>query len=190
MKYRSGFVSNSSSSSFIVAFPNDIQYDEHSIHMLLFNTNKNIDVFHKYHGTYKSYDIVDIICKDIVKQDGKTKKLIDDFFAYRVECDEELYNNAHQEIDDLERKYNALMLDNKDNVKSLRSELRKARKNVWKKVDDILIQRGRLLSASFINDNINAKLFVFTYSDEDGCNIYGFLRNYNVFKNLNHLTNN
>ena len=65
MKIRAGFVSNSSSSSFIVAFPKDIKLTKESIKDYLFGEQKFIT---NYDDSITTDEATNIILKDMINQ--------------------------------------------------------------------------------------------------------------------------
>lgn len=67
MKIRQGFVSNSSSSSFIVAFPRDFQISSDSVQSYLFAGQQSI-VAYDWIGTFDTKQIADVVTSDMRAQ--------------------------------------------------------------------------------------------------------------------------
>ena len=67
MKIRGGFVSNSSSSSFIVAFPKDMQISSDNVQNYLFAGQENITAY-DWIGTFTAKEIADQVTRDMREQ--------------------------------------------------------------------------------------------------------------------------
>ena len=67
MKIRGGFVSNSSSSSFIVAFPKDMEISSDNVQNYLFAGQENITAY-DWIGTFTAKEIADQVTRDMRAQ--------------------------------------------------------------------------------------------------------------------------
>lgn len=67
MKIRQGFVSNSSSSSFIVAFPKDMQITSEAVQNYLFPGQESITAY-DWIGTFTAKEIADQVTRDMREQ--------------------------------------------------------------------------------------------------------------------------
>lgn len=68
MKIRQGFVSNSSSSSFIVAFPKDMEVTSDNVHNHLFGPAFSSITAYDWIGTFSTKEIADQVTRDIREQ--------------------------------------------------------------------------------------------------------------------------
>lgn len=73
MKVRQGFVSNSSSSSFIVAFPKDFEITSDNVRQYLFGNQE--DVF-AYHGVFSTEHVADQVTRDMLAQTPNDEDVI------------------------------------------------------------------------------------------------------------------
>lgn len=75
MKIRQGFVSNSSSSSFIVAFPRNLEISTDSVKEYLFKDKTAICAY-DWHGTFSTEQIAEQVANDMSKQTPNDDKEI------------------------------------------------------------------------------------------------------------------
>lgn len=76
MKIRQGFVSNSSSSSFIVAFPKDIEKTEMSIHKYLFGEKFGVLCPYEWHEAVSTGQAAAEVLKDMLAQEANNQENI------------------------------------------------------------------------------------------------------------------
>jgi hypothetical protein len=80
MKVRTGFVSNSSSSSFIIAVPEGMEINESNMHRALYQTDNDVQFYPKYDwlhtGNISSHSVVSSVVNQI-KEKGKVENLIE-----------------------------------------------------------------------------------------------------------------
>jgi len=179
MKIRNGFVSNSSSSSFVVASPKKLKTIE-VIKEVLFPTEETfVDPYEHYsfspehahhsescicgavlvrgHESWPISEICDIILNEVKEQKPNNKKAIIDGFSGWYE--------GIPDYDNFE-----LPTGETDWVSYHKSEL-KCRKR---------------LAEKFIKDNPNSYIYVFEFSDNDG-SLYQSLEHGNTFYNVPHV---
>ena len=65
MKVRQGFVSNSSSSSFIVAFPKDFEITSDNVRQYLFGEQEHVTA---YHESFSTKQIAEQVTRDMLAQ--------------------------------------------------------------------------------------------------------------------------
>lgn len=70
MKIRQGFVSNSSSSSFIVAFPKDMEKTDAAVHQYLFGDNFGAITAYDWIGTFGTAEIAAQVAQDLREQEA------------------------------------------------------------------------------------------------------------------------
>ena len=82
MKTRYGFVSNSSSSSFVIAFPTDMKFDHDSLHDYLFpHGDESFKPWLHFNEVMTSHEVVDFLMRRINNQNEET--LDRDYSGYR-----------------------------------------------------------------------------------------------------------
>lgn len=165
MKRRNGFVSNSSSSSFVVAFPREPKSAKETKEILF----PNLDTLDYYDGRHKTMDIAKWVFDDIkiqlgketkfpeitdevkmcLRVEGSIEKIIDLFYPNLEEECSDSYWDLH---DALEKLQNAILYD-----------------------DD---PEGELLE-----EIPGAKIYTFVYSDDCG---QGHMEHGDIFRNLPH----
>ena len=164
MKIRNGFVSNSSSSSFVVAFDKEPK-NEKEVHKMMFNEEKfHYDYFHWCDGEtdtnkYDAYKISRTIFKEIEKLGQATQK----------EMVESVANG----------------LVDYDNLKKYED---KNGKVDWGEVEKEEYRLGREKVKKFIKDNKDNVFYVFQFSDNDS-KFDAVLEHTHIFKNLEHIQN-
>lgn len=160
MKIRNGFVSNSSSSSFIVAFskePTSVEEVQKEVFKELEYVGQPYDSFTVFSTTY----LAKIIFEDIQKQKPNIEESI-------IDSVEGGWFKGHVDYKDFEtpgNKNGAFDWEGYD----------KANKVAAKKVTD-----------KFIEDNKDKFIYVFSFSDNDP-DPYSTLEHGEIFRNLNHI---
>lgn len=112
MKKRNGFVSNSSSSSFIVAFPKDIKSREEFKEILLGDTNEKYLIDSYYSRDHSAKEAINVLYSDYHNGKNLTESEIKDFIKdlFYWDCD----GNEKCIKRMAENKYNEFMKDNFD----------------------------------------------------------------------------
>jgi hypothetical protein len=157
MKIRQGFVSNSSSSSFIVAFSKEPT----SIEEVKKEVFKEVEyVGHSYDNftVFSAFDLAKIIFEDIQKQKPNVEEEI-------VDSVEGGWFKGHAEFSSFEL----------PNGKFDWVGYEKANKEAARKITD-----------KFIEENKDKFIYVFSFSDNDP-NPYSTLEHGEIFRNLNHI---
>lgn len=140
MKIRNGFVSNSSSSSFIVAFP-EIPYTTGETHDMMFS--KPITIQPYDFGT-SSFNVADQVFRDIDKQEPITREKAIEILTEGYVLGQPEYESAPDD------------LSLKEKIEHYDKYEEKLQKWAEKEFDQ------------FVSENPNAVIFNFKYSDNDG----------------------
>ena len=160
MKTRNGFVSNSSSSSFVVAFPKRPESAE-EVRKLLYDDLQQIPYTYNY-GDNKQYfntlDLATTIFEDINKQkENDIKSMVESvsngWFDERI--DYEKFTDENGKID-------------------------------WDKYQYTNNEIAQKVVQDFIEKNSDYKFYVFNYGDEDG-SFFSELEHGDTFYNLPHI---
>jgi len=159
MKIRNGFVSNSSSSSFIIAFPR-IPLSWKDIRVMMFGNDPEVGVSHPFEDEWYSADTVAQTVFEDLQRDSM------------IPLDEELILRAFEEdyaLDYLDDYFNET-----DPVK---------RERLREEADQKRSQFARERSKEFIESNKGYFVYELTYADDEGT--YGAaLEHGEIFKNL------
>ncbi len=167
MKTRQGFVSNSSSSSFIVAFPKNTQMKD--VKKILFG---NEEVFgHPYDEkqSFTTQQVAETITRDMAEQvpndmEAITQAIRNGYF--------DGYENlpGHTEFD-----FNA--------TDGLSPE---ERGEYWRKKAEEDDARANRIAERFISKNANKDIYVLSYADEDG-GYFGAIEHGDTFNRVPHI---
>jgi hypothetical protein len=171
MKCRSGFVSNSSSSSFIVGFPKIPESIEET-ETIMFGKSGEISL---YDDSITTHEIASTVFNEIttgvaakVTKKKSTNVLQEGYFPGRPEYD---YNDDSKESDKIRKGYkNETGLDVYDeNADPKVTELyRKATQKEWKLEDEKMKIAAKAFIEGFWPQVKGKKVFRFEYSDNDG----------------------
>jgi hypothetical protein len=171
MKIRNGFVSNSSSSSFIVIFPR-IPKSAEDVKNMLFKPNKKI-----YKGLYgdEQYSVEEVaetVWKDIQEQKANdTEAAIDELSGHSYDDpDEPKYEDFEDSNGKTDWEQYGIACE-KYGEKKLK-EFFYIRKNKLKKLNDEQVD--------------DAVFYIFEYSDNEG-SYFAALEHGSLFKNLKHI---
>jgi len=152
MKIRQGFVSNSSSSSFIVPFPKNLKVNTDNVHEFLFGSKTPTNVVNQYNEhTIPSYDAVKTIISAMRRQKFS--------FKNRQRVLEEAINGYIQgepEWEDL-CDANTLMLDDIDELDKLFKQFNEA----------ISAYRTNALNSCLKQWGPDVDVYVFDFDDND-----------------------
>ena len=164
MKIRSGFVSNSSSSSFLVAFDKRPKTSK-KLQEMMFNKIEERKDPYDDKKFYKTNEIAEQVFKDLKKQKPTTlKKAIEavscSWFSTRP-------------------KFENYRIDKKANDEGLKNYDMKA-------FNKDLLYKSTKVAEDFFEENKGKKIYIFTYSDKDG-DFFIFMEHGNIFKKLEHL---
>jgi len=156
MKIRQGFVSNSSSSSFVVAFPS-IPKSSDDVHRILFNNDKKFNI-EQYDRHLESSKASNIVYDAIKNQNVNDKNAII----------ESIGNGWFDGKPEMEKFKNS-----KGNVD-------------WNAYEEASNKKALKIANKFIKDNKDAKIYVFSFSDNDGDD--GVVMEHGeIFNNLPHI---
>jgi hypothetical protein len=144
MKIRLGFVSNSSSSSFIVAFPSTPKNVE-EVRQTLFGDLNSVSYEYDDSITFSTLEMAQAVYNDLKNQISHTPEEIAEEITYGT-C----YEDGSPDYDDFRD-------NNKSGWNIDWEAYEKAKEKFAKKVSD-----------KFILDNIDKPVYIFEYSDNDG----------------------
>jgi len=161
MKIRNGFVSNSSSSSFIVAFQKKPESTEETLKML--GLDEHVSCFgNAIHG----FEAANRVYEDILDEESN---LTDE------EAIELLSNEVYWEASEkYEKEHGKLSWDesNPDN-----------RQERWDTIDKICKEKAKVMWENFKKQNKNSLFYQFCYSDNDGT-LYTVMEHGEIFSEL------
>jgi len=196
MKRRSGFVSNSSSSSFIVGFERRPASVE-EVHKILFNTELNEDS----HVTYYDYslptkDVAERVFRDLKEQKPATVKKIKEEvrsgyfpgypsrdYSQRTES-ELLEDEFHKKFPSLNYYDEKTLKGNADAIK-MAKKIRETRQAEWdREREETDAAADRYAEESVLTKFKGKKVFVFSYADDGG---EAVLEHGQIFDNLPHV---
>ena len=161
MKIRNGFVSNSSSSSFIVALPKKPKNIE-EMRQLLFGNDKETPLFAPFDdATFSQQQVAETVFADLktaIKENKVAEEISHGYFEGYPQHD---YSWRKDETDD-------------------------DRQKRWQEETKKVTSAAQKLADKFIADNKGKKFFVFSYSDNDG-DYSAALEHGDTFRLLPHL---
>lgn len=165
MKIRNGFVSNSSSSSFVVAFPEKPTSVEH-IREMMFKDEKSFPNPYPWDDREKEFSTLKIsetVCNDISNQTANDIENIVEGFGGWLEGSPENPDVWHRED---------LTQEEKDKI--------------WNDWDKSYDKYQRDTAMKFIESHKDMFIYVFEYSDNDG-DYFCTLEHGGIFDNLQHV---
>ena len=174
MKIREGFVSNSSSSSFVVSFPREPKSVE-DVKNMLFDEDQNIFANPYDTGSWPVETVAETVWKGICDQ---KKNDVDAIIEELTQCSS--YDDPEAPsyedftgIDNLDERYKAENRASESFAKKKIKEFINLRKNKLKKLNNEVYY-------------IDNAVYIFEYSDSEGS--YGSsLENGDLFRNLKHI---
>ena len=166
MKIRNGFVSNSSSSSFVVVFPREPKSAEDVKNMLF--DEKQI-----FYDKWPVTQVAETIWFDICDQNKNDFEVIKEEFSYgNFDCDDAPDYNDFRDKDDWQTNWEAYEIANEIYAKKKMKEFFNLRKLKLQKINNEPIE--------------DISLYVFEYSDNDS-DYYSALEHGDLFKKLKHV---
>jgi hypothetical protein len=167
MKIRTGFVSNSSSSSFIVAFPKDFEITKDSVKDYLFGDQ---EVLACYGDGITTERAAETIANDMKEQVPNSDEAIDSALGgYLVGAPS----------------YDAFF-ERRKNLDLKKPEDKAKWDKAWEEYNKASTEFRNMVKAEFMAEHSNFNLFVFEYSDNDG-NYYSTLEHGGTFDAVPHL---
>jgi hypothetical protein len=183
MKVRTGFVSNSSSSSFVVAFPKGIELTEEALHNYLFSGGEETICAYDWLGKITSWDVVKSILHDMKEQ----REVLDkpDGHEDRVDHKEKIFSVFEDEFpgapasvwDRLPRNFYNMPNDRQEAARLYAEEQYLAEAE---KFNEFL--EGEL-AKQFSGKDV--ELFYFVFNDNDGA-FWSTMEHGDVFHNVKH----
>jgi len=168
MKIRNGFISNSSSSSFILFF-DKLPETKEELHTILFGKEiRPMDDYNPYKSDinadrWTTMDMAETVFSDLHGEESIITKYSDIWLDL-----------AAQELND-EKVYDKIMDDD------LSSNQLK-----WKRYDDEIKKRKNSLVKDFKKDIKKGRLYYVSYADEDG-SYFCIMEHGNIFRNVEHI---
>jgi len=193
MKIRNGFVSNSSSSSFLVAFPHKPKNVE-DVKEILFTKNQN-----DYPNPFVYDDtpddqafwpidmVAEIVWNDIKENGSATKEQM-------LECIEGGYFGTYEELPGHVNTYRSDRRDEKfcdmeEECKHLdwsTDEGRTKHQAVWSAINKENVKRAKAIIERFKKKNSGAEFYTFEYSDNDGV-LFSAMEHGTLFRRVFHI---
>ena len=178
MKIRNGFVSNSSSSSFILKLPHYPESYEDMKKMLLGDKNPLV-LTHYDNIAFPTRQVIEIIYNDIINElssnKGRTVDLIDpeefSISEYSLnEYDNKITFGNKEEYNNLKKQYKLIIKDLKDEYnKKDNKKNREIINNLYEQENDISRKMGELVLKSIKEKSLDTDVYLtLSYSDNDG----------------------
>jgi hypothetical protein len=181
MKIRNGFVSNSSSSSFIIAVPKDV-HSLHDFHKLMFQEQTMfVNPFCNEHSTpcWDSYVISQIVWREVSEWDDKNKlELVDEYCQGWTDESEQAEQKAAAEFGLSGCTCGGCLRDFYDSGVD--------RRKIWDRASAIYRELATERVNAFVADNPDCKFYVVEYSDNDG-ELWSAMEHGDTFINIPHL---
>lgn len=171
MKIRSGFVSNSSSSSFVVIFPTEPKNVD-DVKKYLFKEDQQYFLNPYDDDNYTVEQVAETVWKDICDQKkNKYKKAIKELKSGSLDVDDAPDYDNFSHITDWNQRWKAYDKACEQHAKKLANKLFNLRKLKLQKIN---------------GEEINEAMYIFEYSDNDG-SYFSSLEHGDLFRNLKHV---
>lgn len=173
MKRRNGFVSNSSSSSFVVVFDKRIEaYSDDDLKQKLFGTTEKV-IKHKWYGDMDTDALLERVREEAVE----ITFTLDGSFLIPVDDSRDIVVIFNQDWNEACEKADALGLSNKDSFDEY-----------WTKVTEIAEEQAKRDMLEFSKQN-SGEYYHFSFADGNG-DIESFLEHEYIFNKFPHVTQN
>ena len=167
MKRKLDFVTNSSSSSFIVAWPNQIEFYEDVKEVVLFT--EKADIVYKDSMNQKPFIIEDSqACINKI-----AKKVVSGYFDGWYE-----YDDCPEYKEIMRRRYKTKDISD--------DEYRKGIDKAYKIIERENLKRAKKIAKKFVMENLGKYAYIYEYADGDG-RIFQELEHGDTFSYLNNL---
>ena len=175
MKIRTGFVSNSSSSSFVVSFPRKPKSIQ-DLKEIMFGKQEwhYVDIYGDKKCTdYSTQKIAEAIFRDIKKKTTK-KQIVEsiEFGYFDYYLSQELFPGHYSNWDQ------TMKLDYKTDKEKIRK--------LWKESEKINHKRATNIAEAFIKANEKKYIVVLSYGDDNG-SFEAILEHTDIFQRLNNI---
>lgn len=163
MKTRNGFVSNSSSSNFIVAFSQVPETIDELKHMM-FGDVETIEALWDWQNPVSTHEMAEVVFRDMEKGEVDHQRIVEEVkMGWFPGCPH--YSTLYP--------YNR----NEDDEK---------RKNDWNDFQKIWDEQCNKVAQDFMDKHPDVHFFVFSYSDNDG-ELYEAMEHGEIFDKIPHL---
>lgn len=215
MKTRKGFVSNSSSSSFLLIF-NKKPETEQELKNILFPGKSELDIIPYYEQDVGIFAIVDCIFRELNDKGVVCHRDLIEFFndsdtssEFMCENDKERLNalnkenetytsNYYKEYHSLRQQLNCppksdpvRTEENKkiyDKYTKLHDDLMNFNRKIWDEKEQIIYNNAKTIAANFIKNNKDKYMTVLTFSDNNN-DVEAAVEHGEIFNNIPHIKN-
>ena len=203
MKFRNGYVSNSSSSSFIVVFKKIPQGSQEMFDLMFGEDEKVINLWEDSHSTVTIAETVFRDIKHIIDDTDKTPITERYTRTGRITSEEELgemiargsfdglppspsRNDRNRESNKLADQARSEGVENPYQDKKWKEKIRIAEDKEWNDYYERSNEAARKIAASFWEEHKDKEILIFEYSDNDG-SLFSTMEHGDIFRKLPHI---
>ena len=174
MKIRNGFVSNSSSSSFVVAFPKKPENQQELQDMMFTSFQQSISL---YDNNVSTEEICRLVFHEICDQEESANEdeIADHFYGLRDQELSSVFGGTPYVLDRAPKRKD---FDTND-------EFEEADRSFWRNESDEDLRYAKERAQEFMKENKGAFILCTSYSDHK--KIESIMEHGNIFRNLEHI---